>query len=1187
MIVVSQLMCILFLINLCHGLKSERYCGGAWIDDYAKCVCGNETITEPGTNCCGPDTCSLTDDGARAVCPDGVQCQSYYEERFTCGDIIIPMDSKCQCGTEQLTIDDYWYEQKFCCPSSSPGQCTRTQNGDGNCNGTVKVGKYTGCNSGVCWSRNLFACKSGDECVWKHEMCLGKPLCSDRSDVEACNVNNNDLCDPNFYEKYYKCPGILPFASKNQQCYNPSVDIANSEYDCLSRSDEPDVMEKEEIIDYESIKPCFKDIQRHVSGLMCGNTCKENTDWCNKGRSISCRTKLSTFHTDSSLLCRNKTFWSVHGEDCNDSIGDIITAFGKRCLAKEEHCYASPFRKYNPFASYSLPTGCSDLSDQVYKIGSKCNITKDIEEYCETFCPSKSVRLFSEDDYDEYEEFEYFYNEEGRKVHRGDSCIDCKDKEAWIKNLIKINSEGLDPRQCQSSCLNPSYNCKACTHPDYSFTCEIDGVLHCINSELICDGHPACDDGSDENLNRPQCFEKLVKNKAIKPQATVICQSPMYDNIETVAVPCNNVVECRDSEDEQWLCASSKSSLIGPVIALIILFIISLLIKYCKRSAIEQQEDNEPLLLPDVLDSKIFNKNCDQKDFKDDVNLFIQKCKLEDEKEIRIAKNKKLYNLVLKRHNGNVSETALYIKETIDPENANVLLKDAFPGIIRRYFSRFEDFQELLGKKKTSYWLMHKAKNIASVYMDICKDTYLMFVILFLIGGPTALIDFPSNLASVVVFCQFGSIVIPLIITGILHANDEIDRFEGKLSLKEKIVKYSLAILKSPITPMFIAQEYDDNKIARKELIKYNKKRNDVLKLFKEGTRVRQSFGKFIRIDLGLEVFFQLSGQVIYLLLTTTTSPTTGGLEILFKKSNNYLFVLSIALSLRTIYFAYLKTVSIEKPYLPTTSKLVLFAWIIISGTLRLMVVVLFFTPAFGLFSTLSHWRMEQIPFAEQYRNQIETGGTLYLYQANITKEQWNKIDRWDYTNNVGPHYTLYTGFNLRQYFLYFWLILIVHVFINILVKIATSEHFRKNCDSFLEMIVHGLENANMPSCWRDWDLDHGSLEDHKQRHAKVLVEMILIMITRALFHLIMLTPVFYTGNNREISALLIYFFLLATNVWKRNALLESTIGPLPEEKISESHITTIFYVSAILFPVLSVLEIILYCVYQCKVSLF
>ena len=73
--------------------------------------------------------------------------------------------------------------------------------------------------------------------------------------------------------------------------------------------------------------------------------------------------------------------------------------------------------------------------------------------------------------------------------------------------------------------------------------------------------------------------------------------------------------------------------------------------------------------------------------------------------------------------------------------------------------------------------------------------------------------------------------------------------------------------------------------------------------------------------------------------------------------------------------------------------------------------------------------------------------------------------------------------------------------------------------------MVHGLENANMPSVYRDWDLDHGSLEDHKQRHTKVLVEMILIMITRALFHLLMLIPVFYTGNNREISAFLLYFF--------------------------------------------------------------
>ena len=247
-------------------------------------------------------------------------------------------------------------------------------------------------------------------------------------------------------------------------------------------------------------------------------------------------------------------------------------------------------------------------------------------------------------------------------------------------------------------------------------------------------------------------------------------------------------------------------------------------------------------------------------------------------------------------------------------------------------------------------------------------------------------------------------------------------------------------------------------------------------------------------------------------------TPTTSGLENVFKKSSSFFFVLSIAFSLRTLYFAYLKTVSIEKPYLPTTSKVVLLIWIIISGTLRLMVNVLYFTPAFGLFSTLSHWKLEQIPFAEQYRNQIDRSGTLFLYKANITKEQWNKIDRWDYINNVGPSYSDYTGFGLHQYFLYYWIILFFHVLINILVKLVASKHFKKNCASLLEKMVHGLENANMPVVWHDWDLDKGSLEDHRQRHFKVLVEMVSIMVIRTIFHLIMLVPVLYTGDNFNVN---------------------------------------------------------------------
>ena len=173
--------------------------------------------------------------------------------------------------------------------------------------------------------------------------------------------------------------------------------------------------------------------------------------------------------------------------------------------------------------------------------------------------------------------------------------------------------------------------------------------------------------------------------------------------------------------------------------------------------------------------------------------------------------------------------------------------------------------------------------------------------------------------------------------------------------MTEKILKYILAIVKSPITPMYLAKNYDDNKSSRKTKIYFNGQRNEVLRLFDVGASIRESYAKFIRIDLSMEMFFQISGQVILLLLSTTSSPTTAGLETLFNKSNYYLLVLNILMGLRTIYFAYLKTVSIEKPHLPTTSKVVLFLWIMMSGTMRLMVILLYFTPAFGLLSTLGH----------------------------------------------------------------------------------------------------------------------------------------------------------------------------------------------------------------------------------------
>ena len=55
--------------------------------------------------------------------------------------------------------------------------------------------------------------------------------------------------------------------------------------------------------------------------------------------------------------------------------------------------------------------------------------------------------------------------------------------------------------------------------------------------------------------------------------------------------------------------------------------------------------------------------------------------------------------------------------------------------------------------------------------------------------------------------------------------------------------------------------------------------------------------------------------------------------------------------------------------------------------------------------------------------------------------------------------------------------------------------------------------------------------------------------------------------------------------MWKRHELLQNKIGVLPDEELSFENLNSIFYVVVGLIPTLTLLEIIMYCLYQCKVS--
>ena len=77
-----------------------------------------------------------------------------------------------------------------------------------------------------------------------------------------------------------------------------------------------------------------------------------------------------------------------------------------------------------------------------------------------------------------------------------------------------------------------------------------------------------------------------------------------------------------------------------------------------------------------------------------------------------------------------------------------------------------------------------------------------------------------------------------------------------------------------------------------------------------------------------------------------------------------------------------------------------------------------------------------------------------------------------------------------------------------------------------LEMLVHVMENANIPTVWRDLDMDQGDSNDHKRRQTRVILEMLMMMVVRAAFHSLMILPIIFTGRYYWRIFLIVYLII-------------------------------------------------------------
>ena len=157
----------------------------------------------------------------------------------------------------------------------------------------------------------------------------------------------------------------------------------------------------------------------------------------------------------------------------------------------------------------------------------------------------------------------------------------------------------------------------------------------------------------------------------------------------------------------------------------------------------------------------------------------------------------------------NEAKTKCSLKANLEPEACKNVLDDAFPGFTTKITKNIKVLKKL---KKTSKkwmwltWIIKKIKDILVNYLDIFKDVYLLIIIFVTIGGFRALILFPNKITSVLVYCLWGSIFIPILVSSLVLAlqriEDEKSELKVNLNQRKKVKIIAKTIATSLLNPL-------------------------------------------------------------------------------------------------------------------------------------------------------------------------------------------------------------------------------------------------------------------------------------------------------------------------------------------------------------------------------------------------
>lgn len=450
-------------------------------------------------------------------------------------------------------------------------------------------------------------------------------------------------------------------------------------------------------------------------------------------------------------------------------------------------------------------------------------------------------------------------------------------------------------------------------------------------------------------------------------------------------------------------------------------------------------------------------------------------------------------------------------------------------------------------------------------YFDLIKDVILIYRLTHAIGGIAVVFESYEKFPCMIIILLLGTVLLPLLLAGIRISIQcpniifgDADS-ENNNSVKNGCITFCLTPLLRLLMSLKLHTFYLIEKLGL-----------DTKGLYKQKSNIKYHLRQMDKLELGMETIYQLCIQLILLFNALSETRTSEGFSSIFEDGQNVwssiLLSFSISWSFISCSMSHIKGLSKSRDHFPAVSKAIIGLCTVIAIIKSVLCKILYFTPPLGLFSLLRHLQAEQTRFANEFSlmgEGLDENGMFHF--GNSPPLAWKLIERWNRDTNQPPDYTFYSILSLKMYFIVFVLLTICQTFTIFLVKTKWSRTFSNI--TFLDKMIHCIENTNIPYPVEEWDAGLGNADEYFKRMKESKTEQIPVIIVNLVYNIVYLVPI----------------FCLAVNITIRHDFLYNSIGYLPEEQQAYQNVW-IISVSSLAFVLLgSFIEAALFIAYNEK----